>query len=74
MIKMKKQLLYLSLIVLLLNNTMQAQNSIEPKNGYTPQTGVIVSMLEDLKSRVNRNVEKLIVFIPFSSFTFSYSG
>ncbi|SDH04908.1 DinB family protein [Psychroflexus sediminis] len=56
---MKKKLVYLTLIVLLLNNTMQAQNNIKPKNGYTPQTGVIVTMLKDLKSRVTQSVEKL---------------
>lgn len=56
---MKKQLFYLTCSILLANSIIQAQNRIEPKNGYAPQTGVIVSMLEDLKSRVTRSVENL---------------
>lgn len=56
---MKRQIFYSTFIILLVTSTFQAQNIIEPKNGYSPQTGVIVSMLEDLKSRVTQSVENL---------------
>jgi uncharacterized damage-inducible protein DinB len=56
---MKKRLAYLTCIVLLACSSIQAQNRIEPQPGYAPQTGVIVSMLEDLKSRITRSVEQL---------------
>jgi hypothetical protein len=56
---MKRQIFYLTFIISLINNSIQSQNIIEPKNGYSPQTGVIVSMLEDLKSRVTKSVENL---------------
>ncbi|SDR80840.1 DinB family protein [Christiangramia echinicola] len=36
-----------------------AQNIIEPKEGYTPQIGVLVSMMEDLRSRITSSVEKM---------------
>ena len=56
---MKRPLLFLTLIFLLVNSSFQAQTILEPKKGYSPQTGVIVSMLEDLKARVVQSVENL---------------
>ncbi len=38
---------------------LNAQNTINAKKGYSPQIGVVVEMLEDLKNRVNRNVRSL---------------
>lgn len=56
---MRKNILCLAIIALSFGNMGQAQNTIEPKKGYTPQIGVIVSMLDDLKSRVTSSVENL---------------
>lgn len=56
---MKKRTLKLTLIVLLVSCSIQAQNIMESKKGYAPQTGIIVTMLEDLKSRVTQSVESL---------------
>ncbi|MFO8146037.1 MAG: DinB family protein [Gillisia sp.] len=56
---MRRQILVLTLIFLFVNSSFQAQNILEPKNGYSPQTGVIVSMLEDLKARVSQSVDNL---------------
>ena len=36
-----------------------AQNIIEPKEGYTPQIGALVSMMEDLRSRITSSVEQM---------------
>lgn len=38
---------------------LPAQSIIEPKEGYSPQIGVLVSMLEDLKHRVTYSVKDL---------------
>ncbi len=38
---------------------LNAQNIIEPLDGYSPQIGVLVSMLEDMKNRVERTVEDM---------------
>ena len=38
---------------------LNAQNTINSKKGYSPQIGVVVEMLEDLKRRVTRNVQNL---------------
>lgn len=45
--------------LILIGFTAKAQYTIEPKEGYTPQIGVLVMMLEDLRSRVTNNVQKL---------------
>lgn len=47
------------ILLVLIGFTSQAQYTIESKEGYTPQIGVLVMMLEDLRSRVTYNVEKL---------------
>lgn len=56
---MKRQIFYLTLIMILFNSSIKAQNIIEPTNGYSPQIGIIISMLEDLKTRVTKSVENL---------------
>ena len=38
---------------------LNAQNIIESKEGYTPQVGVLVSMLEDLRGRISSSVEQM---------------
>lgn len=42
-------------------STVNAQMLIEPEKGYTPQIGVLVSMLNDMKSRVEQAVKNLDV-------------
>ena len=39
--------------------TVSAQREIKPEEGYTPQVGVIVSMLNDMKNRVEYTVKDL---------------
>lgn len=39
--------------------TLSAQNTINSKKGFSPQIGVVVEMLDDLKRRVTRNVQNL---------------
>lgn len=53
--------LLITMITLLLVFTTEAQRKIEPAEGYTPQIGVLVSMLEDMKNRVERTVKDLNV-------------
>ena len=56
----KTEVIFLVFILLFINGvTSQAQNIIESKKGYSPQIGVIISMLEDLKSRIVQSVENL---------------
>lgn len=43
----------------LISYITNAQSVIEPATGYTPQVGVIVSMLDDLKERITRQVRYL---------------
>lgn len=58
--KYKKSIyLLLFLIINIGSANAQSQLTIELKEGYSPQIGVIVSMLEDLKSRVTSSVENL---------------
>ena len=40
-------------------SSLQAQNTINPRAGYSDQIGVLVEMLEDLKERVTRSVQGL---------------
>jgi len=47
---------FLLIIFLVSSFTVSGQNVIEPAKGYTAQIGSMVSMLEDLKSRVTRSV------------------
>lgn len=51
--------LIITVVTLLLVCTTEAQRKIEPTEGYTPQIGVLVSMLEDMKNRVERTVKDL---------------
>lgn len=43
-------------LLLTLPCTCASAQKIEVPKGYTPQVGVVVSMLEDLKRRVTRSV------------------
>ena len=58
---MKQQLKYSAvfLILLLLCNFSLSAQTIEPTKGYDTQIGNMVSMLDDLKSRVTRSVSNL---------------
>lgn len=47
------------LLLLLGSMTLQAQNVIKPKKGYSPHIGTTVMMLEDLKGRVTNSVANL---------------
>lgn len=48
------------LLVLLFSTLpFQAQYILEPKKGYTPQIGITMTMLEDLKNRIETSVENL---------------
>ena len=49
------------LLFLVIGNVtnINAQNIIGQKEGYTPQIGALVSMLEDLRGRITRSVEKM---------------
>ena len=51
--------IYLSSIFILLGISVKSQSVIEPKEGFTPQIGILVAMLEDLKMRVTYNVQNL---------------
>ncbi len=46
-------------IFLMYFHSAKAQNVIRVPDGYTPQIGVVISMLDDLKRRVTRSVENL---------------
>ncbi|WGD34023.1 DUF664 domain-containing protein [Olleya sp. YS] len=56
---MKTIKLNFSLVLLLFFSTTVAQNTIETKKGYTPNIGIVVSMLDDLKARVTSSVQYL---------------
>ena len=58
---MKKPVIHVTICALffVLSFHLNAQNTINSKKGYSPQIGVVVEMLEDLKSRVTRNVRNL---------------
>ena len=47
------------LLIFLSGFSLNAQNVIESKKGYSPQIGITISMLEDLKSRVTSSVSNL---------------
>ncbi len=42
-----------------LNAPVKAQYAIEPVEGFTPQIGVVVDMLEEIKNRIEANVQDL---------------
>ncbi|MDJ0646294.1 MAG: DUF664 domain-containing protein [Flavobacteriaceae bacterium] len=48
-----------SIAVLLFGIHIYVQNTINPREGYSPQIGALVEMLDDLKSRVTRSVQNL---------------
>lgn len=53
-----KTILQLCVVFLMISQT-NAQSTIEPPKGYTNDIGNMVSMLDDLKARVTRNVVNL---------------
>lgn len=61
MASLSKKILHLSFLLFFCTVSASGQNIIEPVRGYSPQIGVIVSMLEDLKGRVTRSVANLDV-------------
>ncbi|MDX1628379.1 MAG: DinB family protein [Fulvivirga sp.] len=56
---MKKSLLSLIVIHFFNSSSVLAQYEIKPEQGYTPQIGIMVDMLEDLKNRIVREVQDL---------------
>ena len=55
-----KYFIFLSATLLYIG-TSNAQRVIEPEQGYTPQIGVLVSMLNDMKSRLESTVKNMDV-------------
>ena len=55
--KTLKSIISASLLLLFITTT--AQNKIETKKGYSQNIGVVVTMLEDLKTRVTSSVQSL---------------
>ena len=53
-----KNLAFLSVLCLVFGFA-NAQYEIKPTEGYTPQIGIMVDMLEDLKERITANVQDL---------------
>jgi len=51
----------IALVLFLSFSSAKAQIKIEPEKGFTPQVGVLVSMLNDMKNRVERTVKDLKV-------------
>lgn len=49
----------LLIVICLTTTTTFAQNEIKPAEGYTPQIGLMVNMLEDLKDRITAEVKDL---------------
>ena len=49
------------LLALVMTFSVKAQNTVGPIDDYTPQVGTLVSMLNDMKSRVERTVKDLSV-------------
>jgi len=58
---MKKQLkkIFITFVLSLLTVIVYAQYEIKPREGYTPQIGIIVDMLEELKDRLTEDLEGL---------------
>ncbi|SNT28382.1 Protein of unknown function [Ekhidna lutea] len=56
---MKKLTLLSFLLCLLVGTKSNAQYAIKNLEGYTPQMGALVSMMDDLKARVTRQVKDL---------------
>ncbi|WGK65142.1 DinB family protein [Croceiramulus getboli] len=56
---MFKSFLFVIVLSTTLMASIQAQNTIGDRKGYTPQMGNLVDMLEDLKNRVTSQVESL---------------
>ena len=51
--------LFVFTMLILTTYSVSAQNIIKPRKGYSPQIGVIVSMMEDLKGRITYSVANL---------------
>lgn len=61
MAALSKKIAHFLFLLFFCTCSVSGQNIIEPVRGYSPQIGVIVSMLEDLKGRVTRSVANLDV-------------
>jgi len=55
------KVLFLSVLISISTSTLISAQEIKAPKGYDPQVGAIVSMLEDLKSRVTRSVSNLSI-------------
>ncbi|WP_117881741.1 DinB family protein [Aureibaculum luteum] len=55
----KLQLISISILFIIISSFTSQAQTIKAKKGYTQQIGNMVAMLEDLKSRVTRNVKNL---------------
>ena len=53
-----KKILFV-LTVLLFSAEISAQNTIKPEKGYSDNIGVLVSMLDDLKGRIESSVKNI---------------
>ena len=49
------------LVILMITSSVNAQNTVGPIEDYSPQVGTLVSMLNDMKNRVERTVKDLSV-------------
>jgi hypothetical protein len=49
------------LVALVMTISVKAQNTVGPITDYSPQVGTMVSMLNDMKSRVERTVKDLSI-------------
>ena len=57
--KLLKSFVIASVVCFLIPSEAISQNIIRAKRGYSPDIGVVVNMLEDLKGRVERSVSYL---------------
>ncbi|WP_196893820.1 DinB family protein [Aureivirga marina] len=56
---MKKIITSFTFVLFIISGNLSAQIKIENTKGYSPQIGALVSMLEDLKGRIERNIQNL---------------
>lgn len=56
---MRKLTFYVAILCLGLSTTLNAQYEIKPPKGYSLEIGNMISMLDNLKSRVEQNVKDL---------------
>ncbi|WP_436516921.1 DinB family protein [Ekhidna sp. To15] len=54
-----KRKLFTSILMVIITSTLSAQYAIKNVEGYTPQMGALISMLDDLKARVTNHAKGL---------------